>query len=44
MQEFGGILLVILSVTLVVEGGKFTSKIVGFKKLFPKLPKDRIHK
>ncbi|MBE6268372.1 MAG: DMT family transporter [Bacteroidales bacterium] len=44
MQEFGGILLVILSVTLVVEGGKFTGKIVGFKKLFPKLPKDRIHK
>ena len=43
-QEFGGMLLVILSATLVVEGGKFTGKIVGFKKLFPKLPKDRLHK
>ena len=43
-QEFGGMLLVILSATLVVEGGKFTGKMVGFKKLFPKLPKDRLHK
>ena len=43
-QEFGGMLLVILSATLVVEGGKFTGKIVGFKKLVPKLPKDRLHK
>ena len=40
-RELGGIMLVVIAVTLVVEGGKFTGKIIGFKKMFPKLAKDR---
>ena len=41
MTEFAGMMLVILAVTLVVEGGHFTGKMVGFKKMFPKLPISR---
>ena len=44
MKEFAGMMLVILSVTLVVDGGHFTSKMISFKKLFPKLPINRYKK
>lgn len=41
VTEFSGMMLIILAVTLVVEGGHFTGKMVSFKKMFPKLPVDR---
>ncbi len=41
IKEFAGMMLIILAVTLVLENGHFTSKIVGFRKLFPKLPISR---
>ncbi len=41
MKEFAGMMLIILAVTLVVEGGHFTGKMINFKRMFPKLPVDR---
>lgn len=41
MTEFAGMILIILAVTLVVENGHFTGKMVNFKKMFPKLSRDR---
>ena len=41
MTEFAGMMLVILAVTLVVDGGHFTGKMINFKKMFPKLPIER---
>ena len=41
VTEFSGMMLIILAVTLIVEDGHFTSKLVNFKKMFPKLPISR---
>lgn len=41
IKEFVGMLLIILAVTLVVEGGKRTGKLLNFRRMFPKISKDR---
>lgn len=41
VKEFAGMMLIILAVTLVVEGGHFTSKMINFRRMFPKLPVGR---
>ena len=41
MKEFAGMMLIILAVTLVIEGGHFTGRMINFKRLFPKLPLSR---
>lgn len=35
----GGILLIVLAVTLIIAGGRIGSYLVRFRKLFPKLPR-----
>ena len=41
VREFSGIMLIILAVTLVVEGGKRTGKILNFRKMFPKIARKK---
>lgn len=41
IKEFSGMVLIILAVTLVVEGGHFTSKMTNYKRMFPKMSRDR---
>ena len=44
VKEFSGMMLIIIAVTLVVEGGKRTGKILNFRRMFPKLPIGRNNK
>lgn len=37
----GGILLILLAVTLIVAGGKIAASLLRIRKLFPKLPRNR---
>ncbi|WP_298063366.1 DMT family transporter [uncultured Rikenella sp.] len=39
IRIFGGILLILLAVTLIISGGRIGSYLVRFRKLFPKLPR-----
>ncbi len=41
VKVFSGMVLIILAVTLVVEGGHFTSKMTNYKRMFPKMSRDR---
>lgn len=41
VQEVGGMMLIILAVTLVVEGGKRIGNVFNFRRMFPKLPLGR---
>ncbi|MDE5945423.1 MAG: DMT family transporter [Rikenella sp.] len=41
---FGGIVLILLAVTLIIAGGRIATYLVRFRKLFPKLPRLRRNK
>ena len=41
VREVAGMMLIILAVTLVVEGGHFTGKLTNFRRMFPKMPLGR---
>lgn len=41
IREFSGMMLIILAVTLVVEGGKRTGKMFNFRRMFPKISRNK---
>ena len=43
LREFCGVMLIIIAVTLVVAGGNITGLLVRIRKMFPRIPRIRIH-